>query len=229
MFQDKIADVFFDLDHTLWDFEKNSALTFESIFEKYKIDVDLKIFLSHYVPINIKYWNWYRNDKITQSELRLGRLREALQLIEYAIDDVALDYLANAYIEQLPKNNHLFDGTIAILEYLQPKYNLHIITNGFESVQNNKLTNSNIKQYFKTITNSEMAGVKKPNPIIFDFALKAANAKKENSLMIGDCIEADVLGAINSGLHAILFSEVHTETAHDIKQINHLLDLKNYL
>ncbi len=229
MFQGKIADIFFDLDHTLWDFEKNSALAFETIFEKNKIEVDLKTFLSHYVPINIKYWDWYRNEKITQNELRLGRLREAFQLMEYSIDDNKLLLLSDAYIEHLPKYNHLFEGTIAILDYLKPKYNLHIITNGFESVQNNKLTNSNIRHYFKTITNSEMAGVKKPNPIIFDFAIAAANAKKENSLMIGDCIEADVMGALNSGLHAILFSEIQTETAHDIKQINHLLDLKNYL
>jgi YjjG family noncanonical pyrimidine nucleotidase len=229
MFQNKISDVFFDLDHTLWDFEKNSALALETIFKKHQIEVDLPIFLSHYIPINIKYWDWYRNEKITQKQLRLGRLKEAFQIIKYNIDDNKIIFLSDEYIEYLPKYNHLFDGTIAILDYLKPKYNLHIITNGFEAVQDNKLTNANIKHYFKTITNSEMAGVKKPNPIIFDYALQSATANKENSIMIGDCLEADVFGAINAGLHAILFSENPIETPQDIQQINHLLDLKNYL
>ena len=126
----KISDVFFDLDHTLWDFEKNSALAIETIFKKHDINVDLNLFLTHYVPINIKYWELYRVDEITQYELRLGRLKDTFALLNYEIEDKKILFLSEEYIEYLPKFNHLFDGAIAILDYLQPKYNLHIITNG---------------------------------------------------------------------------------------------------
>jgi YjjG family noncanonical pyrimidine nucleotidase len=225
----KISDVFFDLDHTLWDFEKNSALAIETIFKKHDIDVDLQLFLNHYVPINIKYWELYRVDEITQFELRLGRLKDTFVLLNYEIEDEKILFLSEEYIEYLPKFNHLFDGAIAILDYLKPKYNLHIITNGFQEIQGNKLRNSNIGHYFKTITNSEMAGVKKPNPKIFEYAVAVANAQKEHSIMIGDCIEADVNGALNFGMDAILFNIDPSKTHINIKQISHLLELKNYL
>ena len=225
----KIEHVFFDLDHTLWDFEKNSALAIETIFKKHSINVDLKLFLSHYVPINIKYWEWYRVDKITQFELRLGRLKETFQLLNYEIDDEKIIFLSEEYIEYLPKFNHLFHGAIEILDYLKPKYNLHIITNGFQEIQDNKLKNSNIAHYFKTITNSEMARVKKPNPVIFKYAITQANASKTNSIMIGDCIEADVNGALNFGMDAILFNIDTSKTFDNIKQVSHLLELKKHL
>jgi len=224
-----ISDIFFDLDHTLWDFEKNSALAFEEIFKQHDIKVDLTEFLSYYIPINVKYWELYRKDLISQADLRLGRLKETFELIDFTIDDEKLLFLSEEYIAHLPKYNHLFDGTIDILDYLNSKYNLHIITNGFHTVQESKLANANIRHYFKTVTNSETAGVKKPNPIIYEHALQVAQTRKETSLMIGDCIEADVLGALNCGLDAILFNENNIEIGHEVKQINHLLDLKKYL
>lgn len=224
-----ITDVFFDLDHTLWDFEKNSALAFETIFEQNQIDVNLAEFLKHYVPINLKYWEIFREDKITPAQLRYGRLREVFNLLEYEIDDEKIYFLSEQYIYHLPKNNHLFEGTIEILEYLKPKYNLHIITNGFAEIQNNKLRNSKITHYFKSITNSEMAGVKKPNPIIFEYAITLAQTRRESSIMIGDCLQADVQGAIDSGMDAILFNENQGIAGKNIKQINHLLELKKYL
>jgi YjjG family noncanonical pyrimidine nucleotidase len=224
-----VSDVFFDLDHTLWDFEKNSALALETIFEKHKIDLNIDLFLTHYVPMNLKYWDWYRKETITQTQLRFGRLKDTFDLLNYHIDDEKIVFLSEEYIYYLPKFNHLLDGTIEILDYLKPKYNLHIITNGFHEIQSNKLTNSNIGHYFQTITNSEMAGVKKPNPLIFEYALHKANAKKENSIMIGDCLEADVHGALDYGLDAILFNENSFEIHQNIKQVSHLLELKNYL
>ena len=227
--KNEILDVFFDLDHTLWDFEKNSALALEAIFKKHAINVDLEQFLIHYSPINVKYWELYRNDEITQYQLRLGRLKDTFKLVNYKIEDDKIIFLSEEYIKYLPQYNHLFDGVTDILDYLKTKYNLHIITNGFDSIQDNKLTNANIKHYFKTITNSEMAGVKKPNPKIFDYAIALANTQRENSIMIGDCLNADVLGALNSGMDAILFCETNRDIQNTIKQIHHLSDLKNYL
>jgi putative hydrolase of the HAD superfamily len=224
-----ITDVFFDLDHTLWDFEKNSALAFETVFKMQDVTVDMTEFLKFYVPINREYWERYRKDEITQKELRFGRLKDTFDLIQFTVSDDLVELLSVEYIRYLPKYNHLFEGTIEILEYLKPKYNLHIITNGFAEIQENKLNNSYITHYFKSITNSEMAGVKKPNSLIFAYALDLAKTKKENSIMIGDCIEADVQGALNAGLDAILFNENNAIVTENIKQVNHLLELKKYL
>ena len=225
-----ILDVFFDLDHTLWDFEKNSAMTFEKILLKNNIPVDPVEFIKHYSPINYKYWDLFRDDKISKEEMRYGRLIDTFAALNVQVNQSVVEILADEYIQYLPDNNHLFEGTFELLEYLKPKYNLHIITNGFHDLQNYKLDNSKLTPYFKTVTNSESAGVKKPNPIIYEFALRQANAKREQSIMIGDCIHADVFGAINCGMEAILFNEI-PQILEDqtIRQVNHLLELKTYL
>jgi YjjG family noncanonical pyrimidine nucleotidase len=224
-----IKDVFFDLDHTLWDFDRNSELTFEAIFNKNHPTIETKDFIEKYVPINQACWKLYQYDKITHAELRYNRLKHSFDAIDYIISDEEIDSIANDYIRFLPENNHLFDGAIELLDYLKPKYNLHIITNGFADVQFKKLNNSKIGSYFHSITNSEMAGVKKPNPIIFEYALDLAQAKKESSVMIGDCLEADVQGALDAGLDAIFFNGSNVQVEQNIKQVNNLLELKNYL
>ena len=224
-----IKDVFFDLDHTLWDFDKNSELTFEAIFNKNHPTIETKEFIEKYVPINQACWKLYQYDKITHEELRYNRLKHSFDAINYIISDEQIESIAQDYIQLLPENNHLFDGAFEVLDYLNQKYKLHIITNGFAEVQYKKLSNSNIGSYFRTITNSEMAGVKKPNPIIFEYALDLAKAKKESSIMIGDCLEADVQGALDAGLDAIFFNGSNTQVEQNIKQVNHLLELKKYL
>ncbi|WP_395057808.1 YjjG family noncanonical pyrimidine nucleotidase [Flavobacterium sp.] len=224
-----IKDVFFDLDHTLWDFDRNSELTFEAIFNKNHPTIETKDFIEKYVPINQACWKLYQYDKITHAELRYNRLKHSFDAIDYIISDEEIDSIANDYIRFLPENNHLFDGAIELLDYLKPKYNLHIITNGFADVQFKKLNNSKIGSYFHSITNSEMAGVKKPNPIIFRYALDLAKAQKEFSIMIGDCLEADVQGALDAGLDAIFFNGSNVQVEQNIKQVSHLLELKKYL
>ncbi len=222
-----ITDVFFDLDHTLWDFEKNSALAFQRVLSLHGIVVPLEAFLEHYVPLNVLYWERYRKEEITQAELRYGRIKETFDRLGMDIDDDLIEVLSDAYIEHLPENNHLFDGALEILDYLSQRYRLHIITNGFHEVQYRKINNSKIGHYFATVTNSEMAGVKKPNPLIFEYALNLADAKKESCVMVGDCIDADVRGAISYGIDAILFNENAPEDG--IKHVTRLRDLKNYL
>ncbi|RZJ30344.1 MAG: noncanonical pyrimidine nucleotidase, YjjG family [Flavobacterium sp.] len=221
-----ITDVFFDLDHTLWDFDRNSELAFEKVLAKQGIDVDLDDFLLHYIPLNLKYWEKYRNDEVSQAELRYRRLKDTFDALDFHVDDSVIDQLSDDYIFHLPEHNHLLDGAIEILDYLSAKYRLHIITNGFHEVQHRKIEGAKIGHYFLTITNSEMAGVKKPNPLIFEHALKLADVKKENAVMIGDCIDADVRGAISFGMDAILLGEYPTE---GIKQVSRLIDLKKYL
>ena len=223
-----IKHVFFDLDHTLWDFDKNSGLTFEKIFKLNKIDVNLSEFLEVYEPINLRYWKMYREERVSKTDLRYGRLKDAFDSINVSVEDDMINHLSVAYIDYLTTFNHLFEGTFEILEYLQLKYHLHIITNGFEEAQERKMTNSNIRSYFKTVTNSEMVGVKKPNPKIFNFALNQANAKSHESIMIGDSLEADIEGAKHVGMSAILFTQKNQDV-HQTKVINHLKQLKNHL
>lgn len=224
-----ITDIFFDLDHTLWDFDVNSELAFESIFKKDYPTIEIKDFIEKYVPINQACWKLYQYDKITHAELRYNRLKHTFDELEYFVSDAQIERMAQDYIELLPENNRLFEGAREVLEYLEKKYKLHIITNGFAEVQFKKINNSNIHGFFKTITNSEMAGVKKPNPIIYEYALNLAQANKENSVMIGDCLEADIQGALDAGLDAIFFNDKNVQVEKNIKQVNHLLELKKYL
>jgi len=224
-----ITDIFFDLDHTLWDFDKNSELAFDKIFKEQHPNVDIKEFVAVYAPINQACWKLYQVDQISHDELRYRRLKDSFDALNYTISDNDIHQMAIDYITFLPENNRLFDGAKDVLDYLNSKYKLHIITNGFAEVQYKKLKNSGIADYFISVTNSEMAGVKKPNPKIFEYALTQANAKKQNSIMIGDCIDADVNGALNFGIDAILFNESKIEIPEHIKQVNHLIELKNYL
>jgi putative hydrolase of the HAD superfamily len=226
----QIQHVFFDLDHTLWDFEKNSDLAFKKVFGKQNITIDLNSFLTVYKPLNLQYWKLYREEKISKDELRYGRLKNTFDAINYSISDDLIDIIAVEYIDFLPDFNHLFEYTFEILEYLKDKYQLHIITNGFEEIQIKKMESSNILHYFNSVITSESVGVKKPNPKVFYHALEVANAKKENSIMIGDNIEADVLGAINIGMQAI-HCNFEQEIIADINIISiaSLLELKQYL
>ena len=229
MFRGVISDVFFDLDHTLWDFEKNSALTFQKILKERNINVGLSDFLEVYIPINLAFWKLYREERITKSELRYQRLKTVFDELRYSVSDDIINQLAVDYIKYLSSYNHLFPNTIKILEYLKPKYNLHIITNGFQEIQEKKMVNSNIRDFFDQIINSEMAGVKKPNPIIFELALNSANTIPENSIMIGDSLEADILGAKAVGLHTLHFN-AHDDPHHGICDMIHdLSEIKTFL
>ena len=221
--------LFFDLDHTLWDFDKNSAFAFETIFKERDFEISLDDFLKIYIPRNQHYWKLYQVNQISHEDLRYFRLKDVFDALKFEISDAIIDQISDDYINYLPEHNHLFDGAIEILDYLKPNYKLHIITNGFASVQTKKLNNSNIVHYFDTITNSEMAGVKKPHPTIFDFALSLANASKEESLMIGDSYEADIIGAQEAGIEAIFFNEQNIQVENAAFQVKHLLDLKNIL
>lgn len=229
MYSQNISDIFFDLDHTLWDFEMNSALTFKKIFDEVEVDVNLSKFLEIYVPVNLAFWKLYREDKIKKPELRYQRLKTTFEAIQYNIEDEVIDILSTKYIAKLATYNNLLPYTVEILDYLKPKYKLHIITNGFEEVQTRKLVNANIFEYFDQVINSEMAGVKKPNPEIFELALKKANTAADKSLMVGDNIEADILGAKAAGFHALHFN-AHNDPKHEhCVMIHNLSEIKNYL
>ncbi|AIG30140.1 haloacid dehalogenase [Flavobacterium psychrophilum] len=220
-----IKHIFFDLDHTLWDFDKNSELAFGLILSNYFPDIKIEDFVAIYAPINQACWKLYQKDKITHQELRYKRLKDTFDVLNQKISDKQIDLISDEYIEFLPDFNHLFDNAIEVLNFLSENYQLHIITNGFAQVQDKKLNNSNISHYFQTITNSELAGAKKPNPIIFEHALKVANAQKHESIMIGDCLDADVKGALDFGIEAIFFNPNKIQVPQSINQIANLAEL----
>ncbi len=226
----KIKHIFFDLDHTLWDFEKNSALTFLEILPAANISIDIDRFLESYIPINLNYWKKYREEKVSKKDLKYLRLKETFDMLNYIVDDATINRLSDQYIKTLPNHNHLFDGTFEILEYLQNKYYLHIITNGFVEIQTQKMKKSGIYNFFNQIITSESVGVKKPNPKIFKFALEKAKTTALKSVMIGDNLEADIQGAMKSGMKAVHFNSKKTNILpKNITSVNHLLEIKKYL
>ncbi len=227
--KNKIKHIFFDLDHTLWDFDRNSILAFKMIFKKFDIDINVDTFLETYRPINMKYWKLYREEKVDKQELRRARFIETFMDFDKNFSIETIDTMSEDYVDFLPLHNYLIDGAIDLLQYLHPKYNLHIITNGFEEVQNRKLLNSGIHHYFNTITNSEEAGVKKPNPFIFEHAILKSGAKFDNSIMIGDNYEADIKGAEAVGLDTICFNYHEEELPLENIQVFELKEIKNYL
>jgi putative hydrolase of the HAD superfamily len=229
MFDHQVTDVFFDLDHTLWDFEKNSALTFAKILVDNKVSVDFDGFLEVYAPVNMQMWALYRENGISKSELRYQRLKQTFDRLEVLVSDEVIDKLAHDYILHLSSFTHLLPNAMEALEYLYPKYRLHIITNGFQEVQTKKLRGSGIHHYFQKIIDSEMAGVKKPHPYIFEMALEQARVDPKNSLMIGDNVEADILGAKAMGMQ-VLHYNFHKDSDHgECIMINDLIEIKSIL
>lgn len=201
--------IFFDLDRTLWDFDAAAEVAFGRIYDQYHLK-DLGIPNAHefhmvYHPLNEKLWELYRADQITKDDLNRTRFLKPLE--HYGIHDVALaDHLSEDYVYWSPRIVRLVPGTMELLEYLKPKYHLHLITNGFEEVQHTKLSGSGMEPFFETLTVSEEVGVKKPNPEIFHYALRKAGATPEESLMIGDEMAVDIDGARAAGIDQIFFN-----------------------
>lgn len=223
-----VKHIFFDLDHTLWDFDKNSALAFKQIFKEQKIEVSFEEFMQKYTPINFKYWKLYREEKISKPDLRYGRLKDTFNTLNFKVSDTFINQMAIDYLNYLPNYNYLLDGAVDVLNYLVKNYKLHIITNGFEEVQHKKMEASGISKYFNVMVTSESVGVKKPNAKVFEFALKEANAIAQESIMIGDSLEADVLGAFACGIQPIYLTASTNNTTVNCIKISKLTELKQY-
>ncbi len=223
-----ITDVFFDLDHTLWDFEANAEMAYAQCFEEIHIPLDIKKFMDMYRPVNHDYWKMYREGEVSKEELQYGRLATSFDKLNHPVSDAQIESLIVLFLKYLPTYSRLFDGADEVLENFSKKYKLHIITNGFDEVQVPKLHNAGIEKYFHSVLTAEQAGVKKPDPQIFELALQRAGTKAENSLMVGDNYEADVQGAQQIGMKAVffdpydLFPGIHRPT---IRHLSELLEL----
>ena len=225
----KYKHIFFDLDRTLWDFDAAAEVAFERIYEKYNLK-SLGISSAHefhevYHPLNEQLWVLYRENKITKDDLNRSRFLKPLE--HYGIHDVELaDHLSEDYVYWSPRIVRLVPGTMELLDYLKPKYHLHLITNGFQEVQHTKLSGSGLEPYFETLTVSEEVGVKKPNPEIFYYALRKANAKPEESIVIGDEMAVDIDGARVAGIDQVFFNAkgdaVEGERTYEVRSLSEI-------
>jgi putative hydrolase of the HAD superfamily len=220
-----IEHIFFDLDHTLWDFDLNSKLAYKQIFEEHQLTLELDKFIEIYEPLNLQFWRMFRENEISKENLRYQRLKTAFDTCNYAVEDEKIHLFADLYMEYLPNYNHLFEGCIELLDQLQGNYRLHLITNGFNGVQQNKIKNSGLEKYFDVVLTAEAAGIKKPAPEIFHKALQMADAKVANSLMIGDSYEADIKGAQSIGLSTIWFHVKDEVVPENEIFVRHLRDI----
>lgn len=224
--------IFFDLDHTLWDFDKNAEETLNELFSIYKFEQlgfsSADVFIETYTRNNHQLWSQYHLGEIDKEYLRKSRF--ANTFIELGVEpDLFPSRFEEDYIQLCPLKTNLFPDAIETLEYLKEKYTLHLISNGFKEATKAKIsnTNTNIQKYFSHIVISENVGVHKPHPDIFQYALEGANANKKTSIMIGDSIEADIRGAQSFGMDAILFNPNKINTPPDVK--NEIVQLKELM
>ena len=220
-----VKHVFFDLDRTLWDFDSNSDLALRQLFIEFNLDKkidDPDTFITKYKEINEDYWNNYRFGKTTKEALRSGRFYDALLYFNYSDQQLA-EKIGDRYIELCPTLTKLFPGTVEMLSTLKDLgIYLHVITNGFSESQHIKLTNCGLIDFFQVIVCSDEISISKPDAGIFLEAMKRANAKPKESIMIGDHPEIDVLGATAVGMRGVLFNpERNYSVSSNFEQINH--------
>jgi len=209
----KYRHLFFDLDHTLWDYVSNARLTMLDIYREHGLEKrgvhDFELFYASYTMHNDKLWERFRNGEIKGADLRWKRMHHTL--MDFRVGDEALArLLGDQFTEKLPNYNHLFPDTISTLEYLNRKgYQLHLITNGFELTQQSKLKRSGIDKFFIEVITSESSNSIKPQKEIFDYALMKAKALPGNSIMIGDSVEVDIAGAKNAGIDQVFMNHTN--------------------
>jgi putative hydrolase of the HAD superfamily len=225
--------LFFDLDHTLWDFETNSKETLLELFSTHQLEKsstpDFQLFYERYAFHNKRLWDRYHHGFIKQEELKWKRMWHTL--LEFKLGDEQLArQLSQEYLEILPTKKALFPHTIEILNYLTNKnYKLHLVTNGFEKVQWRKLDNANIGNFFSNVITSETACCLKPHKEIFDYAISRAGCCYAEGIMLGDNLDADILGAMNAGMDTVFVNHIKEETTltptHTIYHLKELEDI----
>lgn len=228
----KYKHLFFDLDHTLWDFDANAKIALTEIYSFFNLEVigvkSFDRFYNYYLHHNQILWDRYHKGFINADELKWKRMWRTLLEFKIGDEKVAKD-MSSHFLEILPVKKLLFPHTIEILNYLSEKdYRLHLITNGFEKTQWCKIRNSGLDGYFTHVITSEASNSLKPKKEIFDYAMNKAGATITDSIMLGDNLDADIRGAMNAGMDCIFVNHINTKT--ELKPtftINHLKELEN--
>ncbi|RCH54612.1 noncanonical pyrimidine nucleotidase, YjjG family [Mucilaginibacter hurinus] len=225
--------IFFDLDHTIWDFDRNAEETLHELYKTHRLkEIGLHspdLFIETYTRNNHRLWTDYHLGKITKQVLRETRFKTTF--IELGLSpDIIPPAFEDDYVRICPTKTHLFPHAHETLQYLHAKYTLHLITNGFMEATGLKIHGTGIAQYFKNVIISELVGFNKPDRAIFKHAVNLAGCNECDCLMIGDSIEADVRGALACGIDAIYFNPNGTEKPDDVtSQIQHLQELTRIL
>ena len=228
----KYAHIFWDLDHTLWDFTAKSRATLAELYDQEELGSkgipDTDAFIDAYEEVNLGLWSSYEKGQLKKEVLRVLRFHNTL--IQFGIsDNETAERMGRDYLELCPRKPLLIPGAFALLQDLAPHYSMHIITNGFEEVQHVKLACSGITEFFDVVVTSEQAGARKPDLRIFDHALHLAKANEQNSLMIGDNPEADMAGARNAGWDHAHYAAETAQCALSTFRLKHLDDLRQIL
>ena len=227
----KYQHLFFDLDHTLWDFDKNAETTLTGIFEYFDLNTRVNAafddFYQKYLFHNQELWERYHKGLISADDLKWKRMWRTMLDFKVADEPLAKE-LSARFLEVLPTQKKVFPYTFEILDYLKNKnYQLHLITNGFEKTQWSKLKNSGLDKYFTHVITSEGSNSLKPKKEIFEFAINKAGANIKQSIMIGDNLDADIQGAMNAGMDTIFVNHINAAT--DINPtytVTHLKELE---
>lgn len=194
--------LFFDLDHTLWDFERNSgealAETLQALDLVGRHGLTVENFIARYHVINDRMWDEYRRGLIAKSELRSRRFEQALALFSIRDRGLAVRF-ADMYLAICPRKRHLFPGVESVLQTLSSRYPVWLLTNGFSEVQAIKVDNPAIKPYIRAVVTSEAAGAKKPAREIFHYAAAQAGVSPSRCAMVGDDLQNDVLAGLDAG------------------------------
>lgn len=224
--------LFFDLDRTLWDFEKNSKVALKHLFAELDLRSSIDQFVhfhKEYLKNNALLWKEYGSGKITKEHLRDERFRITLRHFKIK-DEVLVKKISDGYVDISPRQTELFPNTIETLTELKKDgYKMHIITNGFKEVQHVKLNNCGLDHFFDIVVCSEEIGKNKPSKDIFHYALKNAGAQAEHSVMVGDDLEVDIMGALSSGMQAILFDPERSFKNYSDHRIHNLKELPGML
>ena len=212
--RNRFKHIFFDLDHTIWDFDRNAEETLHELYHTHSLKTlglpSPDRFIETYTKNNHSLWAEYHLGNITKEHLRTSRFKNTF--IELGVEPHLIPIcFEDDYVRICPTKTNLFPHAHETLTYLNAKYHLHLVSNGFKESTELKVVTTGLAPYFKNVVISEKVGVNKPDKAIFEYALSCANAQKIESVMIGDSLEADILGAINFGIEAIYFNPLNKE------------------
>ncbi|MBL7845026.1 MAG: YjjG family noncanonical pyrimidine nucleotidase [Cyclobacteriaceae bacterium] len=224
--------IFFDLDHTLWDYETNALETLTELYDQHQLHnlgvVTFDEFLRHFKEVNRQLWHLYDHGKITSEVIRSERFKQILEKSGVQNNELSLT-LSEQYLNECPRKGHLMPHALETLDYLSERYALTVITNGFEDIQRIKILTSKIESYFDHIVTSQKAGYKKPAPEIFQYAMNMNGIDSKACVMIGDNLLTDIAGAKNAAIDTVLFNpegvEHEAEVNHEIRSLKELCTL----
>jgi putative hydrolase of the HAD superfamily len=224
--------IFFDLDHTLWDYETSARETLRELYDHYLLN-DLGIasfddFHQQFRTVNQQLWHLYDHGKIGSEVIRAERFKQILAHFNVHEESVSQKLSAD-YLDLCPRKGNLMPGALQALNYLSKRYRMTVITNGFDDVQRIKLEAGNITQYFNHIITSQKAGYKKPAREIFDFALEENKIEAGAAIMIGDNLATDIAGARNAAIDVIFYNpdrlDHQASVTHEIRHLEELCSL----